>query len=230
VSERRPSPVDNVHRAAARVRARGPREAARVLFDRTRAGLASSDRLLFFVRAGGGDTPTATGLAVRWATGADAQRYESDVGTEPAASFAARLTRCTGCFLIVERDRILHSTWVTQAGAWTRELRRFVCPPAGDAYVYESFTRPEARGRGLYPLALRAVCAEAARTSVRRVWVGVEDRNVASLRAVTKAGFEIAATVPYRRSMGRLSLGPIEHRGPRPFLDLRGPHAPPAGC
>jgi RimJ/RimL family protein N-acetyltransferase len=214
----------------ARVHARGPAEAALLLVHRARAGLASSDRVIFFARAAGGAAPQASGLAVRRATAADAERYESDVGTESAATFIGRLTRCTDCLLIVERERILHSTWVTRAGAWTRELRRYVCPPSGDAYVYESFTRPEARGRGLYPLALRALCAELARAQVHRVWVGVENRNVASLRAVTKAGFEIAGAVRYRRRLGRLALVAIDHHDAGPFVELRGVHAPPAGC
>jgi RimJ/RimL family protein N-acetyltransferase len=115
------------------------------------------------------------------------------------------LSSSTACLLVLEGDRIVHSSWVTDGDAWTVELRRYVSPPPHDAYVYESFTRADARGRGLYPLALKWICHHAARQS-QRVWVGVEDDNAPSLRAVTKAGFREALSVEFDRRVGRTTL------------------------
>ena len=65
--------------------------------------------------------------------------------TRRGASALASLPTCM-CFVVEDGDRFLHSSWVTTTGAWTREIRAYLCPPQGDAYVYESFTRADARG------------------------------------------------------------------------------------
>ncbi|MBA2726001.1 MAG: GNAT family N-acetyltransferase [Actinobacteria bacterium] len=111
------------------------------------------------------------------------------------------------CFIAEEGGRILHASWVTTSGAWTREVQALLSPPPGDAYVYESFTRSEARGRGIYPLALAGMLTELSRLGIRRVWVGVESSNQASRRAIGKAGFEEALSIRFWRDRGRLSVG-----------------------
>ena len=166
--------------------------------------------MIFFTRPASGSFPDRGGLELRYAQAADADRYARDIGTDSSRTFRARLTDETRCFVALDSDRIVHASWVTRAAAWTAELKRYVRPPSGDAYVYESFTRAEARGQGLYPLALEAICADAHARSVRRVWVGVEHGNLPSLRAVTKAGFEAALTVLYRHRLGRVTVEALE--------------------
>ena len=166
----------------------------------------SQDRLLILERVTGGETPEMPGHVLRWATARDGERYARDIGTDSHATFGARLTPHVGCWLVEDQERIVHATWMTTDGAWTRELQRCLRPPRGHAYVYESFTRADARGRGLYPFALRAISARVAKEGIERLWVGVENRNVASLRAVTKAGFTYAFEVSYRRRLGRLAM------------------------
>ena len=167
--------------------------------------LWSHGRLIFFARDASATSPEHDGLALRYATPDDALRYARDVGTESPRTFRLRLTSSTRCLLALEGDRILHSSWVTKGDAWTVELRRYVRPPSHDAYVYESLTQAHARGRGLYPLALKWICHHAAQ-NFERVWVGVEDDNVPSLKAVTKAGFQEALSVDFRRRLGRTTL------------------------
>ncbi|CAN5548866.1 hypothetical protein BH24ACT26_BH24ACT26_07470 [soil metagenome] len=168
--------------------------------------ILSSDRLIFLVRAAGGAPPDAQGLELRTATERDGHRYARDIGTDSPSTFARRLWLGAECYLVVSSGHIAHATWISRTGAWAREIRRCITPPPGDAYVYESFTTEQARGRGLYPLALRAICAHLAAVS-DRVWVGVENHNLASLRSVSKAGFQAAAEVPYRKVLGRLIIG-----------------------
>lgn len=124
------------------------------------------------------------------------------------ASFRGRLSSTTRCFIVLEGDRIVHSSWVTLRAAWTREIRGFMTPPVGSAYVYESFTRPEVRGRGVYPFALRSISSWAASQGVDRVWVAVEAGNPASIKAVAKADFEPSFRFSYRRRAGRLTIDP----------------------
>jgi ribosomal protein S18 acetylase RimI-like enzyme len=223
VRDDRLAPVELLGKAWSRLRARGLVDGVSQLGKRIAAEVLSSDRLIFFVRDATGPWVHAHRLELRFATEADAKRYAHDIGTESPRTFARRLSQGTECFLVVSEGRALHATWITQSAAWTTELRRYVCPPEGDAYVYESFTRADARGRGLYPQALRAICAALEKRSVQRVWVGVENRNVPSLRAVTKAGFEEAVTIDHRRVLGRLLLGRAQPRPgwSGPWIELR---------
>ena len=122
----------------------------------------------------------------------------------------------------------MHASWVTTGAAWTRELGRYIVPPRGDAYVYESFTRDEVRGRGIYPLALRNIAARLGVEGVTRLWVAVEKDNVPSLRSVRKGGFEPAFELPYRRRLGTVRIGSAS--GPRadvaPSFVSESPYAP----
>ena len=217
-------------RARARLASRGLAEVATLAARRAREALWSDDRLIVLVRAATGAAPETPGVVLRRATAADAQRYARDIGTDSPATFRARLTGRTTCWLIDSHDQILHATWMTCDGAWTREVRRCLRPPEGDAYVYESFTRAEARGRGLYPLALAGISAHAGAEGVTRMWVAVENANLASLRAVTKAGFQAAFEIVYQRRLGRLAVEqlPRAEAGSAPRLELTA-RCPPAG-
>jgi hypothetical protein len=96
--------------------------------------------------------------------------------------------------------------------AWMRELRRYFKPPPAEAYIYESFTRVEARGQGTYPFALVAIAQDLCSESCKRAWVGVEAGNASSIKAVRKAGFEPGFEVTYRRRVGRVTVS--RPRGP----------------
>ena len=111
--------------------------------------------------------------------------------------------------MVDDGTTFLHASWVTTSRAWTSEIRGYISPPVGDAYVYESFTRPETRGRGIYPLALFSICAELAEQRVARVWVGVETDNTPSIRAISKAGFGEGFEFSFHRAFGRVRIGEI---------------------
>lgn len=189
-----------------RARTRGPREVLATAVGHLREFISSSDELVILARPSGGELPERDDLAFVEATGGDGPRYARDIGTDSASTFASRLTDTTHCFLVTDETEVLHATWVTTRSAWTRELGGYLVVPEGDCYVYESFTRADARGRGIYPFGLKGICAWAAERGLKRVWVGVESGNTASLRAVAKAGFEPQLTISYRRSVGRLEV------------------------
>ena len=205
----RPGPYRSTLKLLARVRARGPGEVVRTGVERARAAWSSDDVLVILVRdaAGGPEPPAPEGYRFREATAADGPAYARDVGTDSPAGFRIRLTQATRCFVIERGGRIVHATWATRRAAWTREIGAYLKAPPGDAYTYESFTAPEARGLGLYPHALGQLCAWLAARDVRRVWVGVERGNVPSLRAVAKAGFEPACELSFGRRRGRPWVG-----------------------
>lgn len=190
----------------ARIRARGVREVASLGIQRIRESWSSTAILIVLTRAASGPVPPRDDLEARWATSADAPLYAHDIGTDSATSFTWRLSETTRCFVVVSRARLVHATWVTTGAAWTREVRGYLQPPAGHAYVYESFTRPEVRGLGIYTFALEAIAAVCASEGFERLWVAVESDNPSSLRAVTKAAFSPAFEISYRRRAGRLAV------------------------
>lgn len=96
------------------------------------------------------------------------------------------------CYLAFDTGRIVHSSWCSSVATWTDELQTYLAPPPGDAYVYESLTVEAARGRGIYPIVLRAISADLHQEGVKRIWIGVESTNEASIRAISKAGFHHA--------------------------------------
>ena len=208
MADLRPGPLTVLAKLPARVRARGFREVASLGLQRVGEAIRSEDRLIFFLRAttGEGDPGDGSPLTLRQAGSEHASIYQRDIGTDSAATFSRRLAQGTRCYLVLEEDKALHASWVTTTASWVREMGRYFRPPAGHAYVYESFTRADARGRGVYPFALRGICRELATDRIDWLWVAVEEGNAPSLKAVSKAGFETAFEVAYGRRFGRLSV------------------------
>jgi ribosomal protein S18 acetylase RimI-like enzyme len=204
-----------------RVRTRGPREVIGTWFSILRQLHTPEQKLVFFFRnldesLARTNRPAPGGTSFRQACGNDAAHYARDIGTDSPRTFEGRLSERTFCFVVLENEAILHASWVTTAAAWTREIQRYLCPPSREAYIYESYTRPETRGRGIYPFALHSMCAWLAGRGFTRVWVGVEDDNTPSLKAVGKGGFERGFEIRYRRRLGRLTVSPPEGPAARP--------------
>ena len=198
-----------------RVRRRGLGEVVGMTVDRMRELTASQDRLIThsLVVGDAASSSTPEDLVFKAADPSDAPAYARDIGTDSAVTFRSRLAGGALCFLVVKERLIVHATWGTYSSAWTRELQRYFCPPPGDLYVYESYTRPEVRGQGVYTFALRRIAAWAAERETNRLWVAVEHDNPASLKAVAKAGFTPAFEVSFKRRLGRLTVDPPS--GPR---------------
>ena len=202
----RPGPLTVLAKIPARIKARGIREVAGLGAQRVKEAIRSQDRLIFFLRPteGEGHSGNGAGPVLQRAGPEHASTYERDIGTDSAATFSQRLTQGTSCYLVLENGKALHASWVTSTASWVREIGRYFRPPPGQAYVYESFTRADARGRGVYPFALRGICRELAFDDIDTLWVAVEEDNTPSLKAISKAGFETAFELEYRRRWGRL--------------------------
>ncbi|HJR45710.1 MAG TPA: hypothetical protein VJ927_08910 [Actinomycetota bacterium] len=213
MSETRPTPLELLSKTATRLQTRGPAEVIATIRNRLWRGLASQGEIALLVRDAVDTASDRPGLTFRRATVNDAGAYTRDVGTDSARTFRRRLTDRTDCYLVLQGESIVHASWATTRSAWTTELNAYLCPPPGDAYVYESFTDAQTRGQGIYPFALHHMCADLGRRGITRVWVGVEHDNVSSQRAIAKGGFHEAFQLPFRRRLFRVSLLPAT--GPR---------------
>jgi GNAT superfamily N-acetyltransferase len=207
VPDLRPSPTRAIAKTLNRAKTRGLTEVLSLAGGRVKEWFSSSDDLVMFVRDAIAEAPDRDDLTFTRAVPSDGARYAIDIGTDSATTFATRLSDDTHCFLVSDGETLLHASWVTTGGAWTRELRAYLVPPGDDAYIYESFTRSDARGRGVYPFALANILEWGATTGIGRLWVAVEEHNPPSLRAVGKAGFQEAFRLPFSRSLGRLRIG-----------------------
>lgn len=174
--------------------------------DRVTENWRSEQRLFLYVRDTEPLERPGEGLTFKRAEVSDGTRYARDIGTDSASSFTRRLADDVMCFVVEDEGRLLHSSWVTTTAAWTREIRGYLSPPPGDAYVYESFTRADARGRGIYPFALAGMVGYLGELGIRRLWVGVEATNVASQRSIEKAAFQRSFELRYTRRMGRFRM------------------------
>jgi GNAT superfamily N-acetyltransferase len=164
-------------------------------------------------------------MRIREAKPADASAYERDIGTDLAATVRSRLASPTSSCWLAEKDgRLVHSSWMETEAAWVGEADRFFMVPSGDAYIYESFTRPEMRGQGVYPAVLRTMAARSAPRGLRRLWIAAETTNLASLRAIEKAGFVRSFEIDVRRRWGRTVATTTP--GAEPQL-REGPDGPP---
>lgn len=93
--------------------------------------------------------------------------------------------------LLLAGQRAVHSSWLALAPANARfdpVLEQLPTEKAG--YIGPCFTHPDWRGRGLYGHALREICRYLARRDIRRAYIDTSDDNVASRRAIGRAGFE----------------------------------------
>lgn len=212
--DRRRGPLVESRRLINRLRNRGPREVIDLGASRLRETIYSSQAIVLYARLAEAVPASAVGLEARAATETDAHRYARDIGTDSPDTFRARLAPDVTCFVVEGEGRLLHASWVTTTAAWTREIRGYLSPPHGDAYVYESYTRDDARGRGIYPLALAGLLNLAATGGQHRLWVAVERSNAASSRAVSKAGFEAVFSIRYRRLLGTFRSEPAASHEP----------------
>ena len=189
-----------------RARARGWSEALRAERDRLSSWWSSSDVLIVLSRPADADFTPQPDLQFRPCSPDDAEKYARDIGTDTRETFAHRLTHHTDCFVVESNGRFVHASWAARERVFVGEIGKYFLPPRGSAYVYESYTRPEARGKGIYPYALSGIASELSSGGVEELWIAVEASNTASRRSISKASFEIRFEVPFSRRFGRLTV------------------------
>ena len=91
----------------------------------------------------------------------------------------------------VENGRLVHWGWLAEnpETGFMDEVHQKFEYPAGSAVVYDFFTRPEARGSGLYSSTIRQMMGDAAAARLDRIFVFVLADNDPSRRVIEKAGF-----------------------------------------
>jgi hypothetical protein len=131
----------------------------------------------------------------------DAGSIAAVIGTERAA-VEERLQAGHRPWLARVADEPVGWGWVATRRAMIGELGLAFALPPSNSYLWDCFTLPAWRCRGVYTRLLRAIVrGEAA----RRFWVGHDIGNVASKRGIAHAGFREVGAV-YRLPGGELRL------------------------
>lgn len=175
-------------RTRAAVRAGGVRYAVGRGLRRLTSPLVETGTLVVFVRDLEGPLPAPPGgggFEVREAS--PAETGDLLAGCDPgrsAETLLERFRRGHACFAVSGRDgRPAHTRWVTTEPPYIPEVRRHLLLAPGDAYFYDGFTRPDARGRGLDGIARCAIFRALRDRGFRRAVSYVRADNPVGLRA-----------------------------------------------
>jgi GNAT superfamily N-acetyltransferase len=103
--------------------------------------------------------------------------------------------------------------WLAVTPVPVAEIDRIVVPGAEEVYLYDAFTVPEWRGRGLFTVLLVELLAYMRSRGRTRALIFVLARNEASRRAIERGGFRLFQTVSRVQVLGVRFVWP---RGPWP--------------
>jgi L-amino acid N-acyltransferase YncA len=113
-------------------------------------------------------------------------------------------------YTFAENGVLLHYGWLVprQVRAWFPYVRQHFNFPPETSVLFNFYSHPRARGRGLYQRAMARIAHDAAtETGARHIYIAVEAPNRASRHTVVKTGFRPAA-VPYlKRRFGKTETG-----------------------
>lgn len=121
---------------------------------------------------------------------------------DPRSELEARLARGEECFVARSGGAIVCANWAVYDEHEVRFLRYRLRLEPGEVYVYDSYTRPDFRGRSVAP-ALAAHLVERFRAAgLRRALTLIAPENASNLRARAKSGYRVCGRIAC------LKLGP----------------------
>ena len=134
------------------------------------------------------------------APGKSVPGIELDVWDSPEAAGAIgcgwnpdaeeRLRHGESCAVALHGREVVSYCWSTEGPAWVGEINRLVVPEPTEVYLYDAFTLPAWRGRGLFRTLLSRLLVTSGARGRRRALIFALATNRASCRAIEAAGFE----------------------------------------
>ena len=100
-------------------------------------------------------------------------------------TFEERALRGERCFTAWSVGTPVHMRWVATQPTLVPELGMYLCPAAGEAYVYDAFTDPANRGRYATAAARLAMHGAFRADGIRTAFAYVRSDNVPSLKALS---------------------------------------------
>ena len=115
----------------------------------------------------------------------------------------ARLDRGERCFGSRQNGRVVAARWATHGAVEADYLRIGLRLPDGDAWIFDSWTDPRERGRGVAREASAALGAALAAEGTTRFVVIVMNGNRAGHAAVLRSGYRRLGTITTIRTSPR---------------------------
>jgi ribosomal protein S18 acetylase RimI-like enzyme len=106
-------------------------------------------------------------------------------------------------FCVFVDDEVAHNTWVAIG---PRSALDFFTPCVNyqqAGYITDCYTRPQYRGRRIYPYALAEACKWLRDSGFQRACLVVQENNAPSIAAISHAGFEFCGRVRFKRVLFR---------------------------
>ncbi len=111
------------------------------------------------------------------------------------------------CYTLVENDCLIHYGWLglRQKQARLSEVgQNFIYDEPENAVLYDFFTHPQARGRGLYQQALYQILHDAAAVpGVKKIYIMVLADNGPSRHVIEKVGFTYQGSLFRQKRLGK---------------------------
>jgi ribosomal protein S18 acetylase RimI-like enzyme len=190
-------------RAARALRLHGPAGMARIAGRRAGRRLRADESHVWYGLDVNGERPRRElpdGLELRKAADPDLASVEQLPGAEPVSAMRRGLSQGHELWIVCEGDRTAFVCWVHLSTAPVLAAPRGMLElPAGVACLEDSVTSPDYRGRGVAPAAWCGIADALAASGYKSMITKVETDNVASRRAVEKAGFVEIATMRLAR-------------------------------
>lgn len=121
----------------------------------------------------------------------------------------ARLRRDAGAhvYSTASHGILEHFSWLMTGGEQqgVKFLEGFALPQES-AFLWDDYTHPSARGRGLHSTSLRRRIADAGNDGVAWAYISVRSDNVPSRRNIERAGFHHYRSIHTTRLLGRTTI------------------------
>jgi len=101
-----------------------------------------------------------------------------------------RLSRGCRCFAVLVGRTLAGYGWLSTGPEWIGEIQLGINPAPREGYVWNCFTLPEHRRKGVFRSVVTGIVAIAAREGLTRLWIG--SVAIPAQQAIGPAGFKPA--------------------------------------
>ncbi|HEU4683057.1 MAG TPA: GNAT family N-acetyltransferase [Nitrospira sp.] len=143
---------------------------------------------------------------VSWQSPPDTYRQEA----------RARLNKGEHLYTLVEQERLVHYAWLQPNHVRGEDVAvgQVFFPPPGSAALYDHYTHPEARGRGLYAQAICQLLHDAlALGKAKQAYIYVYADNGPSRHVIEKLGFRYVGSLIQERRLFAVRCFPVPAGG-----------------
>jgi GNAT superfamily N-acetyltransferase len=121
------------------------------------------------------------------------------MGDGAQAEILRRFETGRHCYVALVNNQLAAYGWVSLNEEYLGELDLRVRLLAGEAYIWDCFTVPTFRRKGLYSALLMYILGELQTDRLCRVWIGADSDNKASQRGIARTGFHLVADMVVAR-------------------------------